>query len=108
MERMPRLVRSPRVWIGALAAVFVVLTACGSGPSVATVSPPSTVRVTTTPPPVSGSGSCTKPSATDDGMHGIQVDGTTTDHEPLTMLFAGVHHTIPSGKALRTYVRVGG
>src|SRR5262245_6876803 len=107
MERMPRLVTSPRVWIGALAAVFVVLTACGSGPTVVTVSPPSTVRVTTTPPPVSGSGSCTKLSAAHDDKHGIQVDGTTTDHEPLSVLFAGVHHTIPAGKAMTTYVRVG-
>ena len=108
MEQMPRLIRSARVCIVALAAVLVVATACGNGPTVATVAPPSTTRVTTTPPPVPGSGSCTNLSPTHDEKHGIEVDGTTTDHEPLTMLFAGIHHTIPDGKALTTYVRVGG
>jgi len=108
MERMPRFAMSPRVWIGALAAVLVALTACGSGPTVATASPPSTIEVTTTPPPVPGAGSCSNVSSAREDRHGIEVDGTTTDHEPLTMLFAGVHHTIPAGKALTTYVRVGG
>ncbi len=108
MERMPRLAMSPRVWIGALAAVFVALTACGSGPTVATASPPSTIEVTTTPPPVPGAGSCSNVSTAREGRHGIEVEGTTTHHESLTVLFAGVHHTIPAGKALTTYVRVGG
>ena len=108
MEQMPRLVRSTRVWIVALAAVFLVSAACGNGPTVATGAPPSTTRVTTTPPPVPGSGSCTNLSTVHDGTHGIEVDGTTTDHEPLEMLFADTHHTVPVGKALATYVRVGG
>lgn len=108
VERMPRLIRSPRVQIVALTAVFFALSACGNGPTVATVSAPATIRVTTTPPPVSGSGSCTNLSPARDGNHGIEVDGTTTDQEPLTMLFAGAHHTIPANKTITTYVRVGG
>ena len=108
MERMPQLVRSPRVRTVVLAAAFFALSACGNGPTVATVSAPATIRVTTTPPPVSGSGSCTNLSPASDGKHGIEVDGTTTDHEPLTMLFAGAHHTIPANEAITTYVRVGG
>lgn len=108
MERMPRLVGSRRVRVVALAAVLFTLSACGNGPTVATVSAPATIRVTTTPPPVLGSGSCTNLSRAHDAKHGIEVNGTTTDHEPLTMLFAGVHHTIPANHALTTYVRVGG
>lgn len=108
MERMPRPLTSPRVWIGALAAICVVLSACGNGPTVATASPPGTVRLTTTPSPVPGSGSCTRLSRTADGKHGIEVQGATTDDEPLTVLFPGVHRTIPDGKWLQTYVRVGG
>jgi hypothetical protein len=108
VERMPRLLRFPRVWIGALAAVGLVMTACGSGPTVETVSPPGTAQVTTTPPPVLGAGSCSHLSRTTDGKHGIEVQGKATDDEPLTMLFAGVHHRIPAGTSLTTYVRVGG
>lgn len=108
MEQMPRLVRSPRVWIAAFAAVLLALTACGNGPTVGTGAPPATTHITTTPPPVRGAGSCTNLSPAHDGKHGIEVDGATTDHEPLTVLFAGTHHTIPAGKALTTYVRVGG
>jgi hypothetical protein len=105
---MPRLVRSARVRIVALVAVFFALSACGGGPTVATVSPPATVHVTTTPPPVPGAGNCRNLSRARENKHGIEVHGTTTAHEPLTVLFAGAHHTIPSGKALTTYVRVGG
>ena len=108
MERMPRHAMSPRVGIGAFAAVLVALTACGSGPTVATASPPSTIEVTTTPPPVPGAGSCANVSTAREDRHGIEVQGTTTDDEPLTLLFAGVHHTIPAASALKTYVRVGG
>jgi hypothetical protein len=108
VERMPRLLRFPRVWIGALAAVSLVTTACGSGPTVATASPPGTVQVSTTPPPVPGAGNCSRPSRTNDGKHGIEVQGTTTDNEPLALLFAGVHHQIPAGRSLTTYMRVGG
>ena len=108
MEQMPRLVRSPRVWVVAFAAVLFVVTACGNGPTVGTGEPPATTQVTTTPPPVPGAGSCTNLSPAHDGKHGIEVDGATTDHEPLTMLFAGTHHAIPHGKALTTYIRAGG
>jgi len=108
MEQMPRLITAAKLWIVAVAAVFLILAACGNGPTVATVAPPSTTRVTTTPPPVPGSGSCTNLSPAHDGKHGIEVDGATSNHEPLTMLFAGTHHTIPAAKALTTYVRVGG
>jgi len=107
-ERMPRQVRFRRVWIVVLTAVLVALAACGNGPTIATVAPPSTTHVTTTPPPVPGAGSCTNLSRTADGKHGIEVQGKTTDDEPLIALFAGVHHTIPAGRALTTYVRVGG
>ena len=107
MERMLRQGTSPRVLIVALAAV-VALAACGGGPTLATVAPPSTTHVTTTPPPVPGAGSCTNLSPARDGKHGVEVQGTTTDDEPLAVLFAGVHHTIPSGRSLTTYVRVGG
>ncbi len=107
MERMLRQGTSPRVLIVALAAV-VALAACGGGPTLATVAPPSTTHVTTTPPPVPGAGSCTNLSPARDGKHGVEVQGTTTDDEPLAVLFAGVHHTIPAGRSLTTYVRVGG
>ena len=105
---MLRLVKPARVRIVALAAVVFALSACGGGPTVTTASPPATIHVTTTPPPVPGSGSCRNLSPLHDDKHGIEVRGTTSDHEPLTVLFAGTHHTIPSGKALTTYVRVGG
>jgi hypothetical protein len=108
VERMPWLLRFPRVWIGALAAVSLIMTACASGPTVATASAPGTVQISTTPPPVPGAGSCSRLSRATDGRHGIEVQGTTTDNEPLTMLFAGVHHRIPAKKSLTTYVRVGG
>jgi hypothetical protein len=108
MEQMPRLITAAKLRIVAVATVLVILTACGKGPTVATVAPPSTTRVTTTPPPVPGSGSCTNLSPARDGKHGIEVDGATSNHEPLTILFAGTHHTIPPAKALTTYVRVGG
>jgi hypothetical protein len=108
VKQMPRLVRFPRVWIVAFAAVLLVVTACADGPTVATGAPPATTHVTTTPPPVAGAGSCTNLSPVHDGKHGIEVDGATTDHEPLTMLFAGTHHGLPHGRALTTYVRVGG
>ena len=80
----------------------------GTSPRVAIVAPPSTTRVTTTPPPVPGAGSCTNPSPARDDKHGVEVQGATTDDEPLTVLFAGQRHTIPVGSALKTYVRVGG
>src|SRR3954452_16685479 len=105
---MPRLVRSPRVWIAAFAEFLLALTACGNGPTIGTAAPPATTHVTTTPPPVRGAGSCTKLSPAHDGKQGIEVDGATTDHEPLTVLFAGAHHTIPAGRGLTTYLRVGG
>jgi hypothetical protein len=108
MERMPPPVMSPKAWRGALASVFVLLTACGTGPTVATGSPPRTVHVTTSPPRVPGSGSCSNLSSRHDDKHGIEVEGKTTDQEPLTVLFAGVDHRIPAGSALQTYVRVGG
>jgi hypothetical protein len=108
VEQMPGLVRSARVRIVALATISFALTACGNGPSVATLAPPSTTRVIATPPPVAGAGSCRNPSDAHDTRHGIEITGTTTDHEPLTMLFAGTHHSIPAGKALSTFVRVGG
>lgn len=108
VQRMPRLERFRRVWIGALAAVGLAVTACASGPTVATASPPATVQVSTTPPPVPGAGSCSRPSHRDDGKHGIELEGKTTDNEPLTVLLAGVHHRIPAGRSLTTYVRVGG
>jgi hypothetical protein len=108
VEQMARLVTSRCVWIVAFAAVLLAVTACGSGPTVATGAPPTTTHITTTPPPVPGAGSCTNLSPAHDGKHGIEVDGTTTDHEPLTVLFAGTHHTIQHGRSLLTYARVGG
>ena len=108
MEQMPRLVSSPKIRVVAFATVVFALTACGSGPTVATGAPPATIHVTTTPPPVPGAGSCTNLSPLRDGKQGIELEGTTTDREPLTMLFAGAHHTIPVGKDITTYVRVGG
>jgi hypothetical protein len=107
VERMLRQGTSPRVVIVALAAVVVALAACG-GPTVATVAPPSATHVTTTPPPVPGAGSCTNLSPARDDKHGVEVQGATTDDEPLTVLFAGQRHTIPVGSTLKTYVRVGG
>jgi hypothetical protein len=98
---------SPRLLIVALAAVLA-LAACGGGPTVATVPPPSTTHVTTTPPPVAGAGSCTNLSPARGDRHGVEVQGATTDGEPLAVLFAGVQHTIPAGRSLTTYVRVGG
>src|SRR3954452_21967025 len=105
---MPRLLRFPRVWIGALAAVGLVMTACGSGPTVETVSPPGTAQVTTTPPPVLGAGSCSHLSRTTDGKHGIEVQGKAPDDEPLTMVFAAVNHRSTTGTTLTTYGSVGG
>jgi len=108
VERMPRLVTPARVRIVALAAVCFALSACGGGPTVATGPPPATIHISATQPPVPGGGNCGHLSPAHDEKHGIEVDGTTTDHKPLTVLFAGAHHAIPSGKAITTYVRVGG
>jgi hypothetical protein len=105
---MLRLGTSPKMTIVALAVISVALAACGGGPTVATVSPPSTTHVTTAPPPVPGAGSCTNLSQARDGRHGVEVQGAATHDEPLTVLFAGVHRTIPAGRALTTYLRVGG
>jgi hypothetical protein len=105
---MPRPITPARVPIAALAALLFALSACGGGPMVATVSLPATTHLTTTPPAIPGAGSCRNLSPAHDDKHGIEVRGTTTDHEPLVVLFAGTHRTIPSGKALTTYVRVGG
>jgi hypothetical protein len=99
---------SRKVLIVALVAVVFALAACGGGPTVATVLPPSTTHVTTTPSPVPGAGSCANLSPTRDDKHGVEVQGVTTDDEPLALLFTGIQHTIPAGRSLTTYVRVGG
>jgi hypothetical protein len=104
---MPRILRSLLAWIASV-TIAVGMAACGTGPNVDTGEPAATVHVAATPPPVPGSGSCTNRSRTHDAKHGIEVRGTTTDHQPLTVLFARVHHTIPASKSLTTYVRVGG
>ncbi len=91
-----------------LAALFA-LSACASGPTIATVttSPGSSTATATPPPDIPGGRSCSNLSPASRERHGLEVQGTMRGGQPFYVLFDGANK-LTSERPLTTYLRLPG